>query len=104
MRHTRKLGLWLSVLVLFFGISTWTKASFRIPSTLKEIGAGAFEGTNIPAYIDIPSGVEKIGPRAFADTGLIEVWISSKVKEIASDAFDSQVAFLCPPGSYAESW
>lgn len=66
--------------------------SFIIPSKIKgvkvrSIGKGAFKGCSIESII-IPDSVEEIGPKAFADCGmLLSVSIPPSVKRIEKKAF-----------------
>ena len=78
----------------------------RLPKNLRTIEAAAFEGVTA-TYVILPSGVESIGSRAFADCpNLARVIIPASVRVIDDNAFagSSQVTFECPPGSYAESY
>ena len=104
MRHVRKIVFPLLVLMSLccFHASAW--AVFQFPSSLREIGAGAFEGVELPPNYAIRPGVEKIGSRAFAGTGIEVLYLPSSVKEMAPDAIDEGTAIACSPGTYAESW
>lgn len=62
---------------------------------VKAIGESAFEGVSFSfedetaafeAMFSIPSGIESIGPRAFADTDISQLYFYS-IPEIADDAF-----------------
>ncbi len=78
----------------------------RLPKNLRTIEAAAFEGVTA-TYVILPSGVESIGGRAFADCPyLTTVIIPASVRVIDDTAFagSSQVTFECPPGSYAENY
>lgn len=81
------------------------RKTLRLPAALTELGEEAFAGT--PAQqVTLPQGVKKIGKRAFADSEtLLLAVIPASVTEIAPDAFEgSDVAVLCPRGSYAAEW
>ena len=78
-------------LIRFF--SDWV-TSYTIPTGVKEIGAGAFEGGWNLKTITIPDGVQSIRTRAFAQLWKLErLTIPASVTEIAVDAFSFTV---CP--------
>lgn len=52
----------------------------------------------------VPNGVERIGARAFAGTGLQLVSLPETIREIGPDAFDKDTGFEVLPGSYAANW
>lgn len=59
-----------------------------LPAGLVEIGSEAFAGTAARRIV-LPEGVERIGPRAFADCpNLKHVSLPGSVEDIAEDAFD----------------
>ena len=71
----------------FSGCQQLTEVNFG-NSTLKEIGNGAFNGTAI-ANVTIPSGVVKIGERAFqGNTFLKTVTLSGVLETIGNSAFN----------------
>lgn len=77
-----------------------------LPSSLIIIGEEAFEGTSLQ-YVHLPSSLETIGDRAFADIEPLEsVYIPEETKWIGEDAFanDGQVVLMGESGSYAERW
>ena len=75
-----------------------------LPASLHEIGEEAFAGS--PAReIVLPEGVRRVGSRAFADcANLILVYMPDDVAEIAEDAFDSGVVFLCESDNAAAAF
>ena len=78
-------------LIRFF--SDWV-TSYTIPTGVKEIGAGAFEGSWNLKTITIPDGVQSIRTRAFAQLWKLErLTIPASVTEIAVDAF---LFIVCP--------
>ena len=78
-------------LIRFF--SDWV-TSYTIPTGVKEIGAGAFEGSLNLKTITIPDGVQSIRTRAFAQLWKLErLTIPASVTEIAVDAF---LFIVCP--------
>ena len=73
--------------------SDWV-TSYTIPTGVKEIGAGAFEGSWNLKTITIPDGVQSIRTRAFAQLWKLErLTIPASVTEIAVDAF---LFIVCP--------
>ena len=104
MRHVRKLTLLLIAVLVFGCFSAQAWAVFRQPRALKEIGDSAFEGVPMPKNYDLLYGIEKIGSRAFAGTGVEMFWLPETLQYIAPDAFDKGTAFTCSPGTYAEKW
>ena len=79
---------------------------FFMPASLKEIGEEAFAGSAC-VFPFIPSGTEKIGPRAFANCpNLTFIAIPESVTSIDSTAFanDTDVTIFGIAGSYAESF
>ena len=78
-------------LIRFF--SDWV-TSYTIPTGVKEIGAGAFEGSWNLKTVTIPDGVQSIRARAFAQLWKLErLTIPASVTEIAVDAF---LFTVCP--------
>ncbi len=69
----------------------WTYAKLttvNLPSTLKEIGDGAFYGCNKLKTINFPEGLKKIGRLAFGGCkNLKEAILPSSVKEIKDNTF-----------------
>lgn len=61
--------------------------AYAIPSTVKTIGAYAFDGSNLKGELVIPEGVTSIGNYAFQNTDITSVVIPSTVKSIGSSAF-----------------
>lgn len=66
-----------------------TAVSVTIPTSVTQIGEGAFMGcTNLPTAT-IPSSVTNIGPSAFADcTGLVRITVPGSVKVLGNNAFN----------------
>ena len=82
-----------------------TQSILCVPAMLKTIGDEAFMGA-AAQQITLPAGARSIGSKAFADCGnLLIAVIPASVISIAGDAFDgSDVAVICPNGSYAADW
>ena len=74
-------------LLLAFQISAMADNA-DLPDDLKEIGEEAFYGDQSITSLTIPDGAETIGARAFAYSGLEQIYIPASVTVIPSDAFD----------------
>ena len=60
-----------------------------LPSSVKELDDGAFDGLTALTYIDLPSSLEVIGKYAFQENySLEEITIPSKVTKIQARTFD----------------
>ena len=105
MKTARRFALLMIAALAALCLSASAFAAFYLPKGVREIGDEAFMSVPLPKNYAIPSGVEKIGSRAFAGTGVEMFWLPKTLKEIASDAFDKESAtFVCSPGTCAESW
>lgn len=105
MKHVHRAAmLIILVLVMTFCLSVPAWANVWTPKSLKEIGDEAFMGVPLQTNFMVRSGIEIIGSRAFADTGVKLVWLPKTLNYIAPDAFDKGTAFACSPNTYAESW
>lgn len=71
-----------------YSFSHHTFRSVSLPSTLKTIGKGAFQGCNQISYMEIPSGVTEIGEGAFYSTGLVDIKLNEGLESIGEDAFN----------------
>ena len=65
-----------------------TLKSIEFPNTLKSIENSAFEGFENLASVNLPEGLETIGPNAFRSCGLTSVTLPESLKEVGYDAFD----------------
>ena len=74
-------------LLLAFQISAMAENA-DLPDDLKEIGEAAFYGDQSITSLTIPDGAETIGARAFAYSGLEQIYIPASVMTIPADAFD----------------
>ena len=74
-------------LLLAFQISAMAENA-DLPDDLKEIGEDAFYGDQSITSLTIPDGAETIGARAFAYSGLEQIYIPASVMTIPADAFD----------------
>ena len=61
--------------------------SVNIPSTVTEIGAGAFINCSTLQTVSLSSNLTKIGENAFENTGLTSVSLPASVSEIETKAF-----------------
>ena len=61
--------------------------TINIPSRISEFGDGAFSGCRKLTSITIPRGVESIGERAFAGSGITEVFLPSRLLWLGNYAF-----------------
>ena len=105
MKHARSAVMLLALtLAAVFCLSAAAFAGIYFKKGLREIGDEAFAGVPLQQNFMVESGVEKIGSRAFADTGVQLVWLPATLKEIAPDAFDSTATFVCSPNTYAADW
>lgn len=59
-----------------------------IPADVSEIEEEAFAGDFSVTEVYLPDGIERIGSRAFADTGLTQIYLPDSLTDIAEDAFD----------------
>ena len=101
----KKILFLLLTTVLLLACSASASAEFALPKDLKTIEDEAFLNVGtVGKTLYIPRGVEKIGSKAFAGTGVETVILPASVKEIAKDAFDSGVTFYYLPGTYADKW
>ena len=96
--------LLILTLLAAFCLSAAAMADLYFPKALREIGDGAFEGVSMQKTFVVPSGTERIGARAFAKTGVQQVWLPKTLRFIAPDAFDEGTEFICSPYTYAEEW
>lgn len=77
-----------------------------MPKELREIGEGAFEGTNF-STIELQSSIDKIDNNAFANIqSLRKITIPNNISFIGDDAFkgSNQVVITGAPKSYARAW
>lgn len=104
--HRRIAALLICALMALSLGGAWAEASLSLPSELREIGAEAFMGLPGPGKVTVPEGVEVIGSRAFAESGITEIALPASLKTIANDAFqDSSITKVtAPEGSTAWTW
>ncbi len=72
---------------------TGNSSSVTVPSSVKKIGASAFEGNTTVTYVSLPNNLTEIGAQAFKDcTKLRTVSCKDKIKTIEVKAFSGCVA------------
>ncbi len=106
--NSRHSIVWLLfLLILSLCTAADADTEFSLPTDTVIIQAGAFENTSLAdADVRLPEGLTTIESRAFAGTGLKEVYIPQSVTYIAPDAFAGCTDFhpTVDAGSYAASW
>lgn len=83
-----------------------TSSAFILPTSLKEIGKSAFEGTTVEKVI-LPDSTTIIRERAFAENSSLKmIRISELVEYIGDSSFDGSinVTIVVMAGSYAANW
>lgn len=84
-----------------------TQGTLELPKDTLRIESEAFSGLGNITEIVLPDGLEYIGSRAFADSGLVKLNIPESVTTIESDAFDglsSEAVIEVSRDSYAEQF
>lgn len=69
------------------------KGRIVLPSTIKEIGDGAFSMSKISS-INLPEGLKKIGQAAFYACRLEEIWIPNSCQDLSGSTLFQQNYFL----------
>lgn len=77
-----------------------------LPNDLPAVEDEAFFGDASLEAVVLPEGLETIGSKAFAGTGLTAVNLPFSLEDIADDAFDGpeKVSITAEEGSYAYDW
>ena len=93
----------LLILVLLVSMCSNALAdTIRLPEKITIISEEAFYGDKKMDVVVLPSNVEVIENRSFANSSISKIYIPSTVSSIALDSFSgTNVKFLCPAGSYA---
>lgn len=79
----------------------------RLPDSTIEVAREAFYGDQSITKVVVPEGTLRIGPLAFAQTGLTEITLPESLVEIADDAFKdcpAKLSINAKPRSYAWRW
>ena len=95
------------VAVLVSILPAVSAAQILIPSSIKAIKDRSFYGDESITEVELPEGLEHIGTKAFARTGLKTVLMPSTIRFIAPDAFDQcegLVIQLLEKNEYVEQW
>lgn len=81
-------------------------AGLNLPKSLEVIDAEAFLDTAAAERLVVSEGTREIRSRAFAHSGLREVYLPASVETIADDAFEGceNLTVYAPKGSYAHQW
>lgn len=75
-----------------------------LPLETKIIGDEAFYGDKSIDEVVLPEGVEEIGERAFAETGLSKINLPESLKKIANNALEPGVKVTAKKGTKAYLW
>ena len=77
-----------------------------LPADLQRIEEGAFDTASLAGkMIVLHNGVNEIGARAFADTGIVAIFIPESIMSIGAGAFDGcDFTIFCVEGSWADEW
>lgn len=88
------------------GYASQPITEIRFPSSIEEIGEGAFENCTQLRRLWLPRSIKRIGEKAFwGCTSLQRVFIPNTVKEIGLDAFDYRCTeFFCQSPSRPKGW
>ena len=86
-------------------ISGYSQLAY-LPTALERIEEGAFDTASFAGrMIVLHNGVNEIGARAFADTGIAAIFIPESVTSIGAGAFDGcSFTIFCVEGSWAAGW
>ena len=97
----RILTVMLITLLLLCGCAL--ASMLNLPVNLKTVGDEAFCGDQSLGTIVLSENVEKIGSRAFANSSIKEITLTSAITSIADDAFEACGDFKVnvPVGCYA---
>ena len=80
-------------------VSSASADVLRLPAGLKVIEEEAFFGDRNIDEVVLPEGIEVIGERAFAKSGLTKINLPSSLKKIGDNAFDEGVTFTAEEGT-----
>ncbi len=93
------------ILCLCFCQSALSDADvLKIPAGLKTIENEAFKGDKSIDEVELPDGIEEIGEKAFAESGLERIHLPASLESIANNAFDEEVEYTASSWSYAKEW
>ena len=102
----RVIAVLLTLSILMSLCSNVLADTLRLPGSLKRIEEEAFYGDASLDEVEIPNGVQEIGPRAFAQSGVTRISIPSSVITIAGDAFENaaNVTIYSEDNAYAHEY
>ena len=103
----RKIVSLVLVMILVWQIASPALAGiFVLPTEVKVIETGAFEGNQSIGDVTLPAGIERIESRAFADSSVGHVYLPESLTFIAPDAFNNTPFsdLSADKGSYAHGW
>jgi len=105
-RKQQLLAVLTAILCLIAGIAIAEEGVFELPSSMKTIKAEAFYGADWLTEVKLPSGVQTIGSKAFAYSGLKYIHLPASLTSIADDVFTgcSGIRVTAAAGSYAYDW
>ena len=77
-----------------------------LPQKLDTIEREAFAGTEGLEKVIVQDGTKRIESRAFANSGIREIYLPGSVNYIADDAFEGcrNLKIYCKPGTYAQEY
>ena len=106
MKRVRILGCMATALICTLLVFSASASVLRIPENTKEIEDEAFLGDMSLDEVVIPDGVERIGERAFAESGLTKINLPSSLKSIADNAIDprTDIEVAAQKGTVAYDW
>ena len=98
-------GILLTLLLLALAVTAWGDG-LRLPGGLRSIEEEAFSGDSSISSVVLPEGIEEIGSRAFADSGLKQITLPASLQWIAEDAFAGcdGLRVTAEMGTYAYNW
>lgn len=96
----------VAVLLCGYAIPAGAAGALKLPAGTIEIAEKAFYGNRAVTAVTLPNGVRRIGSKAFAGTGITQVYLPGSLTYIAKDAFDGpgKVKMTCAEDSYAHDW
>ncbi len=106
-RKRRVIPLLMLTTLILMSLSVCAFAdALQIPAEVNRIEEEAFAGDLGIDEVVLPDGIEYIGPRAFAYSGLRTINLPASLRSIADDAFEglTDVAIYADEGTYAFQW
>ena len=96
----------LTLQLTCFCLCSAQAATLTLPAELQEIEAGAFYGATMLDEVALPSGIQRIGSLAFANSSLTKINLPESLDYIADDAFlrTNLETVTVEAGTYACDW